>query len=68
MNRLRVLRAERRVTQMRIALKARLSPSRFSLIENDLITPKDIEKRRIARALGVKAEEVFFDEVNLVNG
>lgn len=51
-NRLRVVRAERRISQLRTALAAGLDPTRFWRIENDLVEPSDAEKEAIARVLG----------------
>lgn len=52
-NRLRVLRAERGVTQIDLALKAGLSLSRYWRIENGYEQPTDTERARLAKALRV---------------
>jgi len=58
-NRLRVLRAERRLTQMLLSRKSRVSTSRISLIENGLVDPASKERERLASALGVQVDEAF---------
>lgn len=59
-NRLRVVRAEQRVTQEQVAAKTKfkLTQTRISLIENGA-EPTDAEKRVIARALRVPIQDVF---------
>lgn len=59
-NRLRVIRAERRITQEQVAAKThnRITQTRISLIENG-VEPTDDEKRVIARALRVPIHDVF---------
>lgn len=61
-NRLRVLRAERRLTQEDVEARTRnpkVLQSKLSLIENDHIEPTQAERRSIARALRVTVEEAF---------
>ena len=58
-NRLRVLRAERRITQFLLAKKAGMYASQLSYIENGHIQPSDDERRALAKALGVSVQEVF---------
>jgi transcriptional regulator with XRE-family HTH domain len=59
MNRLRIIRAEKRVTQFRLALLTGISTSRLSYFENDLIRPTNDEKEKLARALVCGTEELF---------
>ena len=59
-NRLRVLRAEHAVTQMDLAIAAKVAQSRYWRIENGYDQPTDDERRRLARALGVDAEALGF--------
>jgi transcriptional regulator with XRE-family HTH domain len=60
-NRLRVLRAEREVTQMDLALKAGLSQSRYWRIENGYEQPTTTERAKLAKALRVEdVEELGF--------
>lgn len=58
-NRLRVLRAERHMTQFQLANKSRLTPSRISFIENGHIEPTPTERAALARAFKVSEPEVF---------
>jgi transcriptional regulator with XRE-family HTH domain len=58
-NRLRVLRAERRMTQFKTAQRAGLQPSRLSLIENGHVEPTEAERLKLARALGVEVTAAF---------
>lgn len=58
-NRLRVLRAERRITQMDLSVKARVSMFRYWRIENGYIQPTDEELKALARALKVTAADIF---------
>lgn len=59
MNRLRIIRAERRISQFRLYLKTGINASKISFIENDLIQPTEEEKRKIAKALEASIIEVF---------
>lgn len=58
-NRLRVLRAERRMTQWALAKKCRTTQTRISAIENGLIEPDEAEQARLAKALGADVEAAF---------
>ena len=56
---LRVLRAERDITQMRVARDAGLSNSRYWQIENGFGSdPNDDEQAKVAAALGVKKSDI----------
>jgi len=52
-------RVLQRVSQYVIALKTGIQQSRISLIENALIQPKEEEKKKIAKALGVPVQDLF---------
>ncbi len=58
-NKLRIVRAEKRVTQFRLALCAGVNATKISFIENGLVQPNEIEKRKLSQALGVRPEEIF---------
>lgn len=58
-NRLRVLRADRHITQLTLARKARVNVTRLSFIENGLTEPKPEERDKLARALKASVAEVF---------
>lgn len=67
-NRLRVVRAEKRVTQEQIEArtKHRITQTRLSRIENGYDDPSEDDKKLIARALRVTVEEVFPPEAEQV--
>jgi DNA-binding XRE family transcriptional regulator len=52
-------RARRRATQWDLRKKTGIHQSRISLIERGYINPSRMEKRKIAKALGCKVEEIF---------
>ena len=58
-NRLRVVRAEKRMTQFRLSIATGIIQSRLSQMENDLINPSPEEKEKIAKALGAKVGEIW---------
>jgi transcriptional regulator with XRE-family HTH domain len=58
-NRLRVLRAERRMSQMDTAEQAGLSMSRYWRIENGYVEPTSPERAALASALTVDEREIF---------
>ena len=62
MNKLREVRFFKRITQPLLALKTGIQQSRISLIENRLVVPRVEEKQKIARALGLRVEELFSQE------
>lgn len=62
-NRLRVLRAEKRTTQMDLAAKAKISVGRYWKIENGYVEPTRGERAAIARALKVDASAAFPESV-----
>ena len=63
MNRLKVIRAERRLTQFKLALLSGITQSRLSYFENSLLMPTDDEKKKLAGALGMEVEGIFPKEV-----
>lgn len=58
-NRLRVLRAEQRMTQLTLARKVRINQTRISFIENGHVEPTPEERDRLARALKVAVTDAF---------
>jgi transcriptional regulator with XRE-family HTH domain len=58
-NRLRVVRAERRITQLRTALAAGIHPTRLWKIENDIVTPTEDERAAIAGVLSVNQYDIW---------
>ena len=59
MNRLREIRAVRRITQFQLRLSTGVHQSKISMIENGLVTPREDEKKRLAKALGTRVEEIW---------
>jgi transcriptional regulator with XRE-family HTH domain len=45
-------------TQIRPAILSGIHQSKISLIENGFLVPRDDEKRRLAKALGMKPEPI----------
>lgn len=62
MNRLRIVRAEKRRSQFRLRLETGINATKISFIENDLVEATGDEKRVLAKALGVTVAEIFGDE------
>ncbi len=58
-NRLRVVRAEKRKSQLDTALAVGISQSTLSLIENGYVEPSDDLRRDLAKALDVTISELF---------
>lgn len=58
-NRLRVWRADRRLTQLLLARKSHVSTTRISLIENELLEATEREREALARALRVPVTDIF---------
>ncbi len=62
MNKLREMRVVRRITQFQLRIATGIHQSKISMIENGLIEPLEGEKRRIARALNLRPEEIWSDK------
>ncbi len=58
-NKLYERRVLRRVSQYVIALKTGIQQSKISLIENFLVTPREEEKQKIAKALNLTVKDIF---------
>lgn len=58
-NRLKVLRAERAVTQFALYDAAKIGPGRYWQIEAGRTTPTEAEMKRLSRVLGVPAGDIF---------
>lgn len=58
-NRMRVARAEKRMTQFQLRLQTGINMTKISFIENGLIAPTNLEKQKLSRALGVGPEDLF---------
>ncbi len=59
MNRLREMRAIKRVTQFQLRLQTGINATKISFIENDLVEPRPDEIKRLSRALGVNPGDLF---------
>jgi transcriptional regulator with XRE-family HTH domain len=58
-NRLRVVRAEKRITQLDTAIRAGIGFTRYWKIENGYVVPTDEERADIAKALRVSVDTAF---------
>ena len=59
-NKLRARRFLSEKSQYELANESGVAQSRISLLENGLIDPSPREKERLATALGVSEDEVFY--------
>lgn len=59
MQKLRQILRERKLQEMNLAVSVGLSPYRLSRLLNNRSRIRSIERRRIAKALGIKVEEIF---------
>lgn len=59
MNKLREIRVVKRVTQFQLRISTGIQQSKISMIENDLVSPTEDEKKRLARVLGVKVQDIW---------
>ena len=59
MNRLREIRAIKRIRQFDLTIKTGIPQSRLSFIENELVIPKENEMKRLAKALGLQVKDIF---------
>lgn len=58
-NRLRVMRAERRISQLRLALQAGINQTRLWRIENGFAVATPNERRALARGLGMSEADIW---------
>ena len=58
-DRLYQIRTSHRISQWAMAVKTGVHQSRISLIERGLVKPREEEKKKLAKELGVKVEELF---------
>lgn len=57
---LREARFRKKLTQFDLRIKTGISQTKISHFERGYLIPREDEKKRIARALGVKASEVVW--------
>lgn len=58
-NRLRVIRAERKISQEHLASKAKITRASLSRIENELQEPSVSTMKKIASALNLNISDIF---------
>ena len=58
-NRLKEVRAEQGLTQAELAVKVRVSRKTINTVENGVFTPSTTLALTLARALGLKVEDLF---------
>lgn len=58
-NKLRETRVVKRISQFQLRVQTGIHQSKISLIENGLIEPREDEKKKLSRALGVTPQEIF---------
>ena len=58
-NRLKVLRAERDLTQEELARRVRVTRKTISTVERGVFVPSTVLSLKLARELGVPVEEIF---------
>jgi transcriptional regulator with XRE-family HTH domain len=56
---LREVRVLRRITQYDLTKATQIPQCKISLIERGYVEPKDDEKKKLAKALGIKPEEIW---------
>jgi predicted transcriptional regulator len=59
MDEMRSIRVLKRITQYELRIATGIPQSKISLIENGLVKPRDDEKKRIAKALRVRSDEIW---------
>ncbi len=59
MNKLREVRVVKRISQFQLRVLTGVHQSKISMIENGLVQPREDEKERLARALGMREEDIF---------
>lgn len=59
MNRLREVRVLKRLTQFQLRLQTGIHQSKISMLENGLIIPREDEQHKLAKALGMRPEEIW---------
>jgi putative transcriptional regulator len=60
-NRLKVLRAERNITQEELARLSGLSRFTVNAVENEAVSPSGETIKKLAHALKVSPSDIFFD-------
>lgn len=63
-NRLRVLRAERRVSQLDVSLAIHINQNRYWRIENGYTVPTSSERAALAKYFRVNNSDIFPNEIH----
>ncbi len=67
MNKLKEIRAVKRITQFQLRISTGIHQSKISLMENGLIFPREDERKKIAKALGVMPADIWNEDGERVN-
>lgn len=59
-NRIKVIRAEKKITQEQLSEKSGISRTTLSMIESGKVTPDGDTIAKLVKALGVPANHIFF--------
>ena len=59
MNKLRETRVVKKISQFQLRVLTGIHQSKISMIENGLIPPRNDEAEKLARALGVRVEDLW---------
>jgi DNA-binding XRE family transcriptional regulator len=66
MNKLKEVRFFRRISQFRLSNTVGIAASKLSLVENDLVTLKPDEEKKIADFFQLPVEEIFPPQENTI--
>ena len=67
-SRLRLVRTNRGITQIAVAIPSDISPARYSLLERGYVTPTPRERASLAAALQVPESELFTPDGRVIRG
>ena len=60
-NKIKIIRAEKGMTQEQLAIKAGISRTSLALIENEKVVPDGVTIAKLVSALDIPANKIFFD-------
>lgn len=60
-NKIKIIRAEKGMTQEQLAIKAGISRTSLALIENEKVVPDGVTIVKLVSALNIPANKIFFD-------
>ena len=58
-NKLKEARFQNNLSQWMLSIKTGISQTKISLIENAFVEPSEAEKKKLAKALGKRIDELF---------